>query len=245
MSQRNSKKKNAQTSKKRPQRNRTKLPRTPRQEELESRLDEAKRELKDNVAAMEVAMADEPERHPWWNRHGQAVVFGIGIAMILISIAVVNITRSNADAYEAQAKAATSALSVVKTQENATTYLASIGSKLTEAGEDSEGYTEIYEAGEALDVLLDSDYEYPTDTDASVSDFNDAYDANEKLLDDIEEKSTALSDTAKQYHADWFESDDDADGDATVSVESTEGTGADGDATVNVESTEDTDANAE
>lgn len=230
MSQRKpNKKKNAQASKKRPQRSRTKLPRTPRQEELESRLDEAKRELKDNVAAMEVAMADEPERHPWWNRHGQAVVFGIGIVMILISIAVVNITRGNADAYEAQAKAATSALSVVKTQENATSYLASIGSKLTEAGEGSEGYTEIYEAGEALDVLLDSDYEYPTDTDASVSDFNNAYDANEKLLDDIEEKSTALSDTAKQYHADWFESDDDSsdttsDGDTAVSVESTEST---------------------
>lgn len=228
MSQRNSKKKNAQTSKKRTQRSRRKLPRTPRAEELESRLDEAKRELKDNVAAMEVAMADEPERHPWWNRHGQAVVFGIGVAMILISIATVNITHSNADSYEAQAKAATSALSVVKTQENATTYLASIGSKLTEAGEDSEGYTEIYEAGEALDSLLDSDYEYPTDSNASVSDFNDAYDANEKLLDDIEEKSTALSDTAKQYHADWFESEDDSsddtsDDNTTVNVESTDG----------------------
>lgn len=221
MSQRTAKKRHSQKPQHRKSRGSATPMRTPATAALESRLDEAKRELKDNKAAMAVALADEPERHPWWNRHGHAVVFGVGCVMIAVSLVTVNVNRSNANAYEAQAKAATSALSVVKTQENATTYLASIGAKLSEAGEDSEGYDEIYAAGEELDTLADSDYEYPTDSDASVSDFNDAYEANEKLLDDIEEKSTNLSDLAKKYHADWFESDDSDDSSDTADTTET------------------------
>lgn len=240
MSQRTAKKRHSQKPQHRQARGSAAPVRTPATAKLESRLDEAKRELKDNKAAMAVALADEPERHPWWNRHGHAVVFGVGCVMIVVSLVTVNVNRSNADAYEAQAKAATSALSVVKTQENATTYLASIGAKLAEAGEDSEGYDEIYAAGEELDALADSDYEYPTDSSASVSDFNDAYDANEKLLDDIEEKSTTLSDLAKKYHADWFESDDSDDAD-----DSSETTSDDNNTEATAETTETTTAESE
>lgn len=171
----------------------------------QSQLDSAKKELKDNVRAMEIALADEPEKHPWWNKHGQTVVFLIGLVMILVSLVVVNVQRDQIMAYKANAEAATSALSVTSTENNAYQYLASYGAMLSETSTDSEGYDEILACGNELQELITSSYSYPDNNNASISTLNEATEANNKLLSDIEAKANEFEEICKKYHPEWFD----------------------------------------
>lgn len=173
-------------------------------------LNDAKADLKNNIRAMENAIASEPEKHPWWNKHGQAVIFLIGLVMILVSIFTVNNMQNQINSYKATAEASTSALSVVATQSNAQTYLVSCGSKLTEAGTDSEGYDEILECGNELATLIQDDYSYPENDNASISTLNEATEKNNQLLSDIESKAKEFQEVCKKYHPDWFETSDDS-----------------------------------